>query len=308
MANSDVLLYNISMVSRSYDSLKREGPFFGDAYLERFHERHQGSSLDQILVKELGQTGLARIVERNASLSSLTFLKFGFLMRHLPEALNRVREMRRDSKEWANYVERLATSSANNPDFSVVQIGAFDGITNDRLRPLLLSSRWKALLVEPTAEAHNLLRKNYEGRSNISFAQCAITESDGPIGIFRVNKSPNVPGYVYQLSTVRAGALDRFSHLAANGISEEPVSGMSLRSLYEEHGVQNPDFLFIDAEGSDYGIIKQIDGTVIPWPKFLVFEHDHMSDDQFHETLETLGTNGYDYSVQTHDTLAFQRS
>lgn len=282
-------------------------PFFGQNYLAT-HERlaKHGGLFGRFVLKELGATPLAGLVEHSASLSSMNLLRAALLVRRLPEAIKRVRQERHDRKAWQELERCLIETSAASSGFNIVQIGAYDGLTNDRLRPLLLKYRWKALLVEPLADVSDKLAENYSGHPNVAIARRAVVASDGPVEMFRVDPRSNAPGYAQLMSSTKQSHINSFPHLTDDDVITETVPGVRLKTLYEQFGITDPSLLIIDAEGCDFEILDQITSGDVPSPQFLVFEHDHMTETQLQQTIDSLADRDYTSQILAHDVMCFR--
>ena len=75
------------------------------------------------------------------------------------------------------------------PDAMVWQIGAGDGIANDRLRPVLVNFDPPAVLIEPNPYAYQRLVRNYAGNTNAKFLNAAFGIDIGKKHFFAVNLS-----------------------------------------------------------------------------------------------------------------------
>lgn len=74
-------------------------------------------------------------------------------------------------------------------ELSVVQIGAYDGISGDAIRPLLVcNQRWQALLVEPVPHLFARLRGNYGPNPRFQFVNAAIAKSEGELPYFYISE------------------------------------------------------------------------------------------------------------------------
>ena len=59
------------------------------------------------------------------------------------------------------------TKEEKTPFF--VQIGAYDGISNDPVYPHLKNKRWKGILIEPVPYIFNRLLESYKERFDLAF-------------------------------------------------------------------------------------------------------------------------------------------
>jgi hypothetical protein len=60
-----------------------------------------------------------------------------------------------------------------------VEVGAFDGVTNDRLHTHVREGSWHGVLVEPQPRYFARLTENYEGLDGLTFINAAIDRARG---------------------------------------------------------------------------------------------------------------------------------
>src|SRR5450755_188765 len=64
-------------------------------------------------------------------------------------------------------------------NFFFIQIGAFDGVTNDAVHALAVGAGLKGLVIEPQAAMFATLTANYKGCDNLIFENAAIAHENG---------------------------------------------------------------------------------------------------------------------------------
>src|SRR5665213_3125000 len=64
------------------------------------------------------------------------------------------------------------------PDFFFVQIGAFDGLSQDPLHDLIVRYDWAGILVEPQDRYFQTLRATYANRPRLTLRNVAVGERD----------------------------------------------------------------------------------------------------------------------------------
>lgn len=227
---------------------------------------------------------------------------------------------------FSDVLERLAAQ----PAFSVVQIGAFVGATdNDPLHAFLMRTlgdacesrrRSTAVLVEPVAEYFARLRQAYAGVPGVRFERAAIAESAGTRDFHRLGADPvahGLPAWLSQLGSLRPDRMtalwDRYErgHLAAESDTLtrfyrehqviEPVRCITFDMLLERHGLTHVDLLQIDAEGYDYEILRTIDFRRVR-PSFINYERVLLQDDEA-ACRQMLRDAGYTLTDWGQDTL-----
>jgi len=166
----------------------------------------------------------------------------------------------------------------------VVQIGSNDGHSGDPIRPLLIRHpSWKALLVEPVRYVFEHLCRIYGNNPRFKFENIAIAETTGSRPFYYVAAAarqhfPYLPGWFDQLGSFdREHIMRHFDSKLASFIVAENVPTVSLATLLERNGIGSIDLLHIDAEGSDWMILRQLDFARYD-PKIVWFEHRHLSE------------------------------
>jgi len=183
---------------------------------------------------------------------------------------------------------------------SFIQIGAFDGVYQDPVRKYIKHYGWRGVLCEPQKVPFEKLVKSYEGKAvkkNIKFANVAIAEIDGEKEMF-VPKRKNISSFTDYDPKLKI-AID-------NGDVEKViVKTMTLNTFLDEYGIENIDVMFIDAEGYDYEIIKQIDFSKI---RPHVINYEYLTLPEPWKCAKHLNDNGYYVTVENRlDAIAYER-
>ena len=91
----------------------------------------------------------------------------------------------------------------SNENLNIVQVGAFDGKTDDELYPFLYKNKhWTATLIEPMPIPFAKLQKNYDFRENINFEEIAIWHKTGPKQFWAINDNTQVPRWAKGCTTL----------------------------------------------------------------------------------------------------------
>ena len=201
-----------------------------------------------------------------------------------------------------------AYSLSKKGNFTVVQIGANDGISNDPIHKFIKRDGWNGVLLEPQSFVYNeFTRKIYAKSTEINVLNAAIGMEDGTLPMYKIGFS----------STRWATGLSSFSKdqvLKAydNGIvaynckkygetiptdkskwiSQEEVRVISPESLLKKFDIKKIDLLQIDAEGFDLEVIRIFDLKKYQ-PKVVVFENAGLSEDDYQTALKILKEAGY---------------
>jgi FkbM family methyltransferase len=195
------------------------------------------------------------------------------------------------------------------PELFFVQIGAFDGQTNDPIHELVERHGWRGVLAEPQRRYFEALERTYAGNHRVTLRNVALARESGVRPFYRVREDPGAPPWVPQLAS-----FDRDTILAHEFayprlrqlIVEDEVQTLSLEDLLADTDVARVDVFQIDAEGYDAEIVKMID--LARWrPAIVHFEHDHLSPADHESAMRYLADAGYGLYVKRFDTLAYRR-
>jgi FkbM family methyltransferase len=197
------------------------------------------------------------------------------------------------------------------PDAFVVQIGANDGTAGDPLAKGFRKTRWSGLLVEPVPYLYEMLVARYRDRPGIQMECAAISTRDGEAPLYRLRSIPGqTPEWFNQLASLdREVLLKHRSSIPEidSLLVEERVPTVRLDTLLARHGISRIDLLVIDTEGHDFEILRTLDLTRFK-PTLLMFEHQHLSDNDKQAAYELVKTAGYDFrETPEGDAIAWRR-
>ncbi|NHE56972.1 FkbM family methyltransferase [Cyclobacterium plantarum] len=214
-------------------------------------------------------------------------------------------------------------SLSKRSGFTVIQIGANDGITHDPIHKFIKRDRWKGVLLEPQPDVyHQFLKKIYAKNEGIKTVCAAIGEKDGTQPIFKIGFS-NMRWATGLTSFSREKIEQAFEEgiVATNcekfgieipedknkWISQEEVEVIAPDTLIQRYGLDHIDLLQIDAEGYDLEVIRIFD---IPksQPEAVVFENVGLKEADYAACLSLLQDNGYGTRKFGPNTLALKRS
>ncbi len=227
----------------------------------------------------------------------------GLQVRRLPPSL----ATDRGEIEIGLTIEHLITRHLVDPvpGFFFVQVGAFDGITNDPIHRMVKRYDWAGVLVEPQAAAFARLTATYAGHPKLQLRHAAVGDRDGTAVLYSV---ADAPAWVDQLASLDQDTLlghDRPGLELGARLIETEVDVLTFDSLLR--GVDRVDLLQIDAEGRDGSLIAMFD--LDRWrPSIIQFEHRHLSRDEHERALRRLVAHGYQVAVAGFDTLAYRDS
>ncbi len=190
--------------------------------------------------------------------------------------------------------------------FTVLQIGANDGVTNDPIHDAVVRRGWKLIAVEPMPASFARLQQTYRGNPNITCVQCAIGTEDGESPIYSVR--PRAQGETgddqlasFSLETLRSHwrgtpGLDK-------RIEKYMVKSLSFKSLVAKYFLDNVDMLQIDVEGFDYQIITAAFQIQL-FPEILAFEWWNLGKEKMWQCRSDLIKHGYRWLIDKGDVIA----
>ena len=203
--------------------------------------------------------------------------------------------------EFRDMLELVATKHGRTDGaFFFIQIGAFDGRTQDPLFHLVREHRWKGILVEPQEQAFDRLTENYADQPQLTFFNVAIGPANGTVELYTRKNGPVLIASLHRHLLIKPGH-------GSGEIATRTVPCWTLGSLLDRAGApDHVDLLQIDAEGHDFEIIRAIDFTRIK-PTILRFEHVLLSDRDWNACLALLAKQGYRFLLEDRDTTALLR-
>jgi FkbM family methyltransferase len=98
------------------------------------------------------------------------------------------------------------------PEFSFIQVGAFDGTTKDPLRKYIQACGWRGILIEPQPRPADELGKLYGGNDRLVILQAALDEKRGTRTLFTV-ESDSVPTWARGMASFQRDNIVKDSYL-----------------------------------------------------------------------------------------------
>jgi FkbM family methyltransferase len=192
------------------------------------------------------------------------------------------------------------------PDLFVVQVGAFDGRTNDPIHEWIKQFGWSGILVEPQARPFAQLQKTYADCPRLNLRNVAIAPTSGRRAFYSVRPDvAGVPDWVAQLSSFDRATILAHQHLVP-GLDELIVTSDVACESFEDllTGIDRVDLLQIDAEGYDAEIVRMFDFE--RWrPSIVHFESVHLEAADHESVMRHLVAHGYRLAEADADTLAY---
>ena len=181
-------------------------------------------------------------------------------------------------------------------DFTFIQVGAFDGVSNDPIHGIVREFGIRGIIVEPQADAFEMLRRNYADHPGVLLVNAAVSAEEGTRDFFTVK------GATEQVASFDRNLL-RKSKVPEEKIVRTEIRCRTLDGLRQEHGFRKFDLVQIDAEGHDYEIVRTIDFGAAK-PSLIRFEHIHLSERDCTECVRMLARHGYRFLSEKSDILA----
>jgi FkbM family methyltransferase len=207
---------------------------------------------------------------------------------------------------------RLLPEFVPSPVF--VKVGANDGITGDSISDILLADeKWKGLLIEPVPSCFRALQENFGDAQRFVLEQVAIGTNNGDAIFYFVDPAaakaiPDLPSWFDQLGSFDKNHILKHLHGAlAQFIVEQSVPVRRLDNVLREHNIPQVHFLQIDAEGSDYEVLKTVD-LAGEAPAAILAEHRHLAEHDRKAMLNLLRENGYRVDDCLGDFFAIHRT
>jgi FkbM family methyltransferase len=197
-----------------------------------------------------------------------------------------------------------------HPEAFFVQVGSNDGEQHDPLRATILRGRWHGIMIEPVPYVFERLRRNYGAFSDrITLDNVAIGERDGVVPFYHLAPVADYDGEGLPQWYDGIGSFDRehvlkhrdFIPDVAERLVCTNVPTLTFESMCARHGVDDVDLVHIDAEGSDFEVIRSID-LARHRPRLLVYENYHQSEGDRAQCRKHLEDRGYETLEHGMDT------
>ncbi len=185
-----------------------------------------------------------------------------------------------------------------------VQVGANEGKTEDPIYPFVILKNWKGIFVEPQPQAFEQLRTNYKNINGLAFERVALSVKEEKRPLYFIdNNNGDLPEWVSKLSSFNQSITAEVQQIYPEAqLASMEVDCITFSHLVEKHQLNHIDLVYIDTEGFDYEIIKTIDFHRIT-PNLLVFEHRHLSQNDYRDCLALLRQFNYQIYKDAYDTV-----
>jgi FkbM family methyltransferase len=198
--------------------------------------------------------------------------------------------------------------------FYFIQVGANDGITDDRLHAFICKYKWQGILVEPVPYIFERLQENYKNFANLVFENCAIGSSSGNLPFYSISEKNWVgtdhKDYSNGKGLDQLGSFDKATIMKHSSmipdfesfILEINVPTVTISELYRKYNITHLDLLQIDTEGYDYEILTNTDFVKLK-PEIVIFEHQHMLRGQYKSLINRFKQLNYNIFIDGRDTI-----
>lgn len=198
--------------------------------------------------------------------------------------------------------------SARRTEVGFVQVGAFDGKTNDPLHDLIREHGWRGVLVEPQPDAFAQLQTTYEGVDGVVLLNVAVAPEAGTMTLWRISDvDQDDEDWVGQIASFDrdhvVGHVRPWPNLVKRIVGDS-VPALTLAEVFA-HAPRAVDVLQVDAEGFDAKVVNMLDFEEHA-PTVIRFEHLHLGQGEHDQTVQRLVKEGYRVAINADDTIAMR--
>jgi len=213
-------------------------------------------------------------------------------------------------------------SLEKKPDkFTVIQVGANDGITNDPIHKFIKRDRWVGVLLEPQPYVYSeYLKPIYQKNEGIIPICAAVGKEHGKAKLYKIAFSD-----MRWASGLSSLSKESVKESFANGVVEknckkfgieiperqedqigfEWVDIISPETIMNKYSIRKIDLLLIDAEGFDLQVIEMFDIPKIQ-PRAIIFENINLHPTELEKCYSELKSEGYLLKEFGRDTIAMK--
>jgi FkbM family methyltransferase len=232
------------------------------------------------------------------------------------EVRRKPRSLIRSPHELAITADLLAADLAMRTagrQLTLVQVGAYDGSSNDPVSPILSRFAWRALLIEPQAEPFRAAAARYAANELVDVLNIAISDHNGSQDLYTVQPGSDAPAWSRQVASFDLHHVEteraRLAPSVELTIVATPVETWTFEKLFERQHIDHVDVLQIDAEGYDFELLKLFD-VRYRLPSIIGYEHGHLSRADKESAARMLADCGYQiamgFSGAGADTIAYR--
>lgn len=255
-----------------------------------------------MLLYEIDFRGRLRICEMKRLLKTI-LAKLGYSLqstRYLPRQLLDPANVR--TVEFDDVICRRMFE--NGPEFTFIQVGAFDGITKDPLRKYIAKFGWRGILIEPQPKAAHRLRELYSGNDRIIVLQAAVDEESRRRTLYTLD-APNAPAWSGGLASFRRENITKHCGLlpiSESMIREVSVDCITFDKILASVSSKQIGLLQIDTEGADGHILSLFPLEKV-CPAIIHWEVKHLTTAEREECLKRLARFGYRFAQSSGEDM-----
>jgi FkbM family methyltransferase len=180
----------------------------------------------------------------------------------------------------------------------LVQVGVFDGVTDDPLAPKLFQLSRSIVLVEPQPSCVDILQRRHGSDGRVTIVAAALAEQEGTLTLWAESDTS-------QRASLKKAHVEKFARGKAPVAHR--VKCITPAQLYETLGFKTPDLLQVDTEGMDWAIVKGLLAAGC-LPRVLNFENFHLTQSDRLESRRVLSAYNYSFIEYGLDTCAVHES
>lgn len=194
---------------------------------------------------------------------------------------------------------------------SIVVIGAMDGHSFDDMTDYFSMYHWDGLFVEPIPYQFNALKeyhKSLDYITNSKYENCAIMNYSGTVKMLTIDTDAMRDGLIHPCFGGMSAAYPPKNGLGSVGDFDTvkkygslvEVACKKLQTVLDEHDIRHIDIMQVDAEGSDWIILQQLDFSIYR-PKLIRSEFINIDSMAQTEMINYFTENGYDHIFYGQD-------
>lgn len=197
-----------------------------------------------------------------------------------------------------------------NDKVNFIQVGSNDGVSNDPLFEFANKKNWAGYCIEPIPLNFQKLKNNYSHTPEIKLLNLAIGE-DGYLTMYYIDPikakffNIDLPEWYNQLASFNRdlvvsdiNGINRYQILESIN-----VKAISFNTSIEKYNISKVDLLHIDTEGADWSILSSFPFIKL-MPDVIIFEHNHISLNDYKKAVHFLRKEGYLLLKVNTDTFA----
>jgi FkbM family methyltransferase len=233
-------------------------------------------------------------------------------VRRLPWAESLAREVyaRLPARLHDTPARRIESFFADQPEVCFVQIGAYDGVAGDPIHPLVVANPgWCGVLIEPQPDAFARLKQNYAGQNNrLHFFNVAVSEVPGFRDLYAIDPTERerlrLPEWCAEITSFDPEHLRR--HFPCAMAVSQRVKVITFADAAAMLPGGRVDLVVLDVEGHERAILETIDWDAHQ-VTFVMFEHKHMSSQDWRAADMILTQRGFTLKQFGRDAIGFRR-